>query len=72
MSEQVNHPDHYTAGGMETIEIIKAKSSSEEYAGFLKGNVIKYVTRAGKKGNKKEDLQKAQWYLTKLIEEVNE
>lgn len=72
MSEQVNHPDHYTDGGMETIDIIKAKSSPEEFVGFLKGNVIKYVTRAGKKSNKKEDLRKAQWYLSKLIEEVNE
>ena len=71
-TDLVNSPTHYTDGGMETIEIIKAKSSQEEYSGFLKGNVIKYVTRAGKKGNKKEDLRKAQWYLSKLIEEVNE
>lgn len=71
-SNSVNNPQHYTEGGIETIDIIKAKSSSEEFSGFLKGNVIKYVTRAGKKENKKEDLQKAQWYLTRLIEEVSE
>lgn len=67
MSDKVNHPDHYTDGGMETIDIIKAKSSTEEFFGFLKGNVIKYVTRAGKKGSAVEDLEKARWYLDKLI-----
>lgn len=68
MHDNVNHPTHYTAGGIETIEVMKAKLTSDEYKGFLKGNVIKYMLRAGKKGNAKEDYQKAQWYLTRLIE----
>ncbi len=67
MSEQVNHPDHYTSGGIETIEILRAKLTPEELDGFLKGNVIKYITRAGKKGGALEDMKKAQWYLTELI-----
>lgn len=69
MSDKVNHPDHYTDGGMETIDIIKAKSSTEEFCGFLKGNVIKYVTRAGRKEDEYKDLLKAQWYLNRLIDQ---
>ena len=43
--QDVNSPTHYTEGGVETIEIIKAKLTTEGYLGFLKGNVIKYMTR---------------------------
>jgi len=58
----VNQPAHYTDGGIETIDFIEAKQ-----LGYNLGNVIKYVSRAGKKGNRLEDLQKAQWYLTREI-----
>ena len=68
-TDDINHPDHYTAGGIETIDIIKAKMSKDEYLGFLKGNVIKYVTRAGRKLEEVNDLKKAQFYLNLLIEE---
>lgn len=67
MTDMVNAPPHYTSGGIETIEIIAAKLSGDELSGFLHGNVIKYVTRAGKKGSAVEDLEKARWYLDKLI-----
>ena len=67
--DDINHPDHYTAGGIETIDIIKAKMSKDEFLGFLKGNVIKYVTRAGRKLEEINDLKKAQFYLNLLIEE---
>ena len=50
--DNVNHPGHYTAGGIEVIEFLKAKLTREEYRGFLKGNVIKYLSRAGLKGQK--------------------
>lgn len=69
MSDNVNSPDHYTAGGIETIDIIKAKLTPEEFAGYCKGNVIKYVTRANLKGGL-EDLKKAGVYLDWLIESM--
>lgn len=67
--DMVNSPSHYTAGGIETIEVIKAKLSEEEFAGYCKGNAIKYLTRANYKGRNLEDLQKASWYINRLIEE---
>ena len=61
-ADPVNHPSHYTAGGIETIDFIEAKR-----LGYNLGNVVKYITRAGHKGNQLEDLRKAQWYLTREI-----
>lgn len=63
MIDNVNNPAHYKDGGVETIDFIEAKG-----LGFNLGNVVKYVSRAGKKGNKLEDLKKAQWYLARAIE----
>ncbi len=60
--DSVNHPAHYTAGGIETIDFIEAKKLN-----YNLGNVVKYLTRAGHKDNKLEDLCKAQWYLTREI-----
>jgi hypothetical protein len=62
-SDTVNHPAHYKVGGIETIDFIEAKN-----LGYNLGNVVKYITRADHKGNKLEDLRKAQWYLTRAIE----
>ena len=69
--DNINNPEHYTTGDIECIDAIKASMSHEEYIGFLKGNVIKYLWRYRLKGKEKsvEDLGKAQWYLNKLIEE---
>jgi hypothetical protein len=61
-ADPVNNPAHYTVGGIETIDFIEAKK-----LGYNLGNVIKYLTRADHKGNKMEDLRKAQWYLTREI-----
>ena len=58
----VNHPPHYKAGGIETIDFIEAKDLN-----FRLGNVIKYVARAEKKGDPLEDLKKAKWYLEREI-----
>lgn len=63
----VNNPPHYTAGGIETIDYIKAKLTPEEFIGYLKGNVIKYTSRAGKKDDVVQDLEKAQWYMNRQI-----
>ena len=68
-SDPVNRPSHYTAGGIECIDAIKASMSTEAFLGFLKGNVQKYMWRYEKKVAPVEDLKKAQWYLSKLIEE---
>jgi hypothetical protein len=61
-ADPVNNPAHYTVGGIETIDFIEAKQ-----LGYNLGNVVKYLTRADHKGNKMEDLRKAQWYLTREI-----
>lgn len=66
--DMVNNPPHYNTGGIEAIEAIEASMSEDEYKGFLKGTVLKYVWRYRYKGSPKEDLQKAEWYLKKLIE----
>ena len=68
-SDPVNRPSHYTAGGIECIDAIKASMSTEAFLGFLKGNAQKYMWRYEKKVAPVEDLKKAQWYLSKLIEE---
>lgn len=60
----VNNPPHYTTGRIEVIDFIEDKELD-----FLEGNIIKYTTRYKKK-NGLEDLKKAQWYLNKLIERV--
>ena len=63
--DQVNHPPHYTAGGIETIDFIEAKGLD-----YNLGNVVKYITRAEHKGDKIKDLQKAQWYLSRALDKA--
>lgn len=58
----VNHPAHYKVGGIETIDFIEAKKLN-----YNIGNVVKYLTRADHKGNRKQDLEKALWYLNREI-----
>lgn len=64
-SDEVNHPNHYTSGSIEVWDFIV-----DQDLDYLRGNVIKYVSRAGKKDASKElqDLEKAQAYLNKAIE----
>lgn len=65
--DPVNHPDHYTAGGIETIDFIEAKKLN-----YHLGNVVKYVSRCGlKSDNPLEDLKKARWYLDREIENLS-
>jgi hypothetical protein len=61
-ADMVNHPPHYTAGGIETIDFIEAKK-----LGYNLGNVVKYITRSDLKGDRLENLKKAQWYLNREI-----
>ena len=70
LDDPVNNPAHYTVGGIETIDYIKAKLTPEEFIGYLKGNVIKYTSRAGKKQDLIQDLEKGQWYMNRQIKEL--
>jgi len=65
MTDFVNHPPHYQ-GTIECIDAIEASMSAEAFKGSLKANVMKYVWRYEIKGGV-ESLQKAQWYLNRLI-----
>ena len=68
VSDPVNSPEHYKTGGLEAIDVVEAFFADN----YLRGNVFKYIARAGKKDpNKKvEDLQKAAWYLNREIESL--
>lgn len=66
--EAVDHPDHY--GGdtpYETIKVIQAKATKEEFIGFSKWTAYKYIDRATKSGREIEDYKKASWYLNNLV-----
>lgn len=70
--DMVNHPPHYTQGGIECIDAIEASMSPEEFAGFLKGQVIKYMWRFEKKWDPKQDAGKAKFYLDRLVDFMGE
>lgn len=63
--DMVNSPPHYTTGGIETIDFIEAKELN-----YHLGNVVKYISRARHKNNTLDDLKKAQWYLSREIERI--
>ena len=69
----VNKPVHYTIGdGIECIDYIKQTLGLEGFKAFYHGNVIKYQHRHTYKGNPVEDMEKAQWYLEKMIDTMKE
>lgn len=70
-ADAINHPTHYTNGGVECIDAIRASMSTEAFAGYCKGNIVKYVWRYEKKAGA-EDLRKAAVYLKWLIECVED
>ena len=63
--DPVNHPSHYTDGGIETIDFIEAKQLP-----YHLGNAVKYISRSGKKDDAIQDLKKAQWYLDRYIKQL--
>ena len=63
--DPVNHPAHYKVGGIETIDFIEAKKLN-----YNMGNAVKYISRADHKGNKKQDLEKAVWYIQREITQL--
>lgn len=66
-SDSVNHPAHYRQGSIECIDAIKAAVGDAGFKAYCTGNVMKYIWRYQYK-NGWEDLKKAHWYLTKLVE----
>ncbi len=69
--DPVNSPEHYRKLDIEAIDIIEMSMTQEEYLGYLKGNVQKYLVRYKHKGKPMEDLDKAIWYLLKLKDKVS-
>jgi hypothetical protein len=67
IGDDVNHPTHYTDGSIECIEAIEAQLTAEEFRGYLKGNIAKYIWREKHKGGTKS-LKKGQWYLDRLVQ----
>jgi len=67
--DMVNHPPHYNKAGIETIDAIQAMTG-DGFEFYLQGNIMKYLWRYRYK-NGIEDLKKAEWYLSKLIEAVD-
>jgi len=63
----VNHPPHYTQGGIECIDALQAALSAEEFKGYCKAAAIKYLWRLDHKGSARENAEKAIWYLQKLV-----
>ena len=71
--DMVNHPSHYTSGGVECIDAITSALSSYEDSvdSWLVGQVIKYLWRAPLKCKYEEDIKKAQFYLNRLVEKID-
>lgn len=68
--DPVNRPAHYNQGQVECIDAIKAALGAEQYVGFLRGQVMKYLWRCPHKGASLEDVRKSRWYLDRLIREL--
>ena len=67
--DMVNHPLHYNEFGIECIDAIEA-ATGEGFEAYLQGNILKYLWRYKYKSKPIEDLQKAEWYLNRLIKTV--
>jgi len=67
MSDEVEHPSHYTSGDIECIDAIEAALTPDEFRGYCKGNIIKYSWRERHK-QQATALRKARWYLNRLID----
>ena len=70
-SDPIN-PDHYKIGGIEAIDYMKAKSTPEEFRGYLRLTALKYLSRAGHKDDTVQDYKKAQWFIDRLIKECDQ
>lgn len=73
MSDPVNHPEHYTAGRFEAIDVIEdaVQHAPDPVLGALQWQALKYLLRMWGKGNPAQDAAKAQWYLNRLVAKLN-
>jgi hypothetical protein len=69
--DPVNHPSHYCAGDIECIDAISSALGHDGLIAFCRGNAIKYLWRAGLKGDMGEDLRKAAWYCERAAREAS-
>ena len=67
MTDPVNQPAHYNQGKVECIDAIHTALGDDGFHAYCKGQVIKYLWRADHKGNRIEDLRKAQWYMDRMV-----
>lgn len=65
--DPVKNPIHYKGNGLEAIDVIESFNLN-----FRLGNAVKYILRADKKGNPKQDIKKAIWYLEREIQKLSE
>tara|TARA_B100000795_G_scaffold250382_1_gene218532 strand:+ start:833 stop:1150 length:318 start_codon:yes stop_codon:yes gene_type:complete len=71
LEDLVNHPNHYKSegvGSIECIDAIQAALTEEEFIGFCKGNNIKYTWRSNRKQDVRMNIEKARWYLNKVLD----
>jgi hypothetical protein len=69
--DPVNHPSHYCSGDIECIDAIASALGHDGLIAFCRGNAIKYLWRAGLKGDIEEDLRKAAWYCERAAKEAS-
>jgi hypothetical protein len=70
--DMVNHPPHYTAGGIECIDALRAALGDEAFVAYCRATAIKYLWRTGLKWDAEQDLRKAAWYATRAADTTTE
>ncbi len=70
--DMVNHPPHYTSGRIECIDALRACLGDDHFVSHCKATAMKYLWRAGKKGEPVQCMEKAIWYIQKAIDTLND
>lgn len=65
------NPDHYKNGGIETIDYLESKLPLEEFLGYCRGNMLKYLSRLGHKDEAAQEMAKAVWYGQRWLVAAN-
>ena len=71
-ADMVDNPEHYTFGGIETVDYLRAKLTKEEFVGWCRGNALKYLSRAGHKDEELQEYRKAAKYIEWIIDAMKE
>ena len=71
-NDMVDNPEHYTFGGIETVDYLKAKLTKEEFVGWCRGNALKYLSRAGHKDEELQEYRKAAKYIEWIVDTLKE